>query len=50
MATGFDIADVGLDSARCVRLVDVSEACFGTNAWCTGAFGGFDLDAVEALP
>ncbi|MCR9162065.1 MAG: cell surface protein [Nannocystaceae bacterium] len=45
----FDLADVGLPSARYVRLVDVSSAYFGTDMWCTGGAGGFDLDAVEAL-
>lgn len=47
---GFDLADVGLEHARYVRLVDVSIAYFGTDLWCTGGVGGFDLDAVEALP
>lgn len=47
---GFDLADVGLQRARYVRVVDVSVAYFGTDMWCTGGSGGFDLDAVEALP
>lgn len=46
----FDLADVALSHARYVRIVDVSVAYFGTDAWCTGGAGGFDLDAVEALP
>lgn len=46
----FDLADVGLKHARYVRLVDVSEAYFGNDQWCRGPAGGFDLDAVEALP
>ena len=46
----FDLADLGLDRARYVRLVDVSVAYYGNDSWCTGAPGGFDLDAVEALP
>jgi hypothetical protein len=46
----FDLADVGLDQARYVRLVDVSIAYFGSDVWCTGGPGGFDLDAVEAFP
>ena len=47
---GFDLADVGLEHARYVRLVDVSSAYYGSEVWCTGAPGGFDLDAVEAVP
>ncbi|MGH1348247.1 MAG: cell surface protein [Nannocystales bacterium] len=46
----FDLADVGLGHARYVRLVDVSAAYYGTEMWCTGGPGGFDLDAVEAVP
>lgn len=45
----FDLADVGLSHARYVRLVDVSIAYFGSDMWCTGGPGGFDLDAVEAV-
>ncbi len=45
----FDLADVGLDHARYVRLVDVSVAYYGDDTWCTGGAGGFDLDAIEAV-
>jgi len=44
----FDLADVGLASARYVRLVDVTEAHYGDSIWCAGSAGGFDLDAVAA--
>lgn len=47
---GFDLADVGLEHARYVRLVDVSAAYYGSDLWCSGEPGGFDLDAVEAVP
>ncbi|MBV1860655.1 MAG: cell surface protein [Nannocystaceae bacterium] len=47
---GFDLADVGLAHARYVRLVDVSSAFYGDEVWCSGEPGGFDLDAVEAVP
>ncbi len=47
---GFDLADVGLQHARYVRLVDVSSAFYGHENWCTQEAGGFDLDAVEAVP
>lgn len=40
---GFDLADVGLPSARYVRVVDS-----GTNAY-DGVTGGFDLDAVAVV-
>lgn len=46
----FDLADVGLEHARYVRLVDVSSAFYGNEVWCSGEPGGFDLDAVEAIP
>lgn len=49
----FDLADVGLDHARLVRIVDRTEAHYGSRTWCLGAAGGFDLDAVarvEAAP
>ncbi len=39
----FDLADIGLKTARYVRLTDV-----GTNEY-LGITGGFDLDAVAAL-
>jgi len=44
----FDLADVGLDRARWVRLIDVTEEHYGDDMWCQGAAGGFDLDAVAA--
>lgn len=46
----FDLADVGLAHARYVRFVDVSSAFYGNEVWCSGEPGGFDLDAVEAVP
>ncbi|MDC0720915.1 cell surface protein [Nannocystis bainbridge] len=45
----FDLADVGLSSARYVRLVDVGVAFYGDSTWCGGVGGGFDLDAIAAL-
>jgi hypothetical protein len=45
----FDLADVGLDHARFVRLVDVTLEHYGEDEWCAGAAGGFDLDAVAAI-
>lgn len=45
---GFDLADVGLERARFVRLVDVTREHYGDDEWCAGAAGGFDLDAVAA--
>ncbi len=47
---GFDLADVGLEHARYVRLVDVSRAYNGNSTWCSGAPAGFDLDAIGAIP
>lgn len=45
----FDLADVGLAEARYVRIVDRTAEHYGTDTWCLGAGGGFDLDAVAAL-
>ncbi len=45
----FDLADVGVDRARYVRIEDVSEAYYGTTTWCEGSSGGFDLDAVALI-
>ena len=45
----FDLADVGLTSARFVRIVDVTREHYGDDTWCVGAGGGFDLDAIAAL-
>lgn len=42
----FDLAQLGLSEARYVRLIDVTEEHYGTRTWCSGASGGFDLDAV----
>jgi hypothetical protein len=49
----FDLADVGLAEARFVRIIDRTAEHYGSPTWCTGAAGGFDLDAiarVEAAP
>jgi hypothetical protein len=49
----FDLADVGLAEARWVRLIDRTAEHYGSDTWCLGAAGGFDLDAVatvEATP
>ncbi|MEZ4385819.1 MAG: hypothetical protein R3A79_31160 [Nannocystaceae bacterium] len=45
----FDLADVGLERARWVRLIDVTEAYYDHSMWCLGDAGGFDLDAVAAI-
>lgn len=45
----FDLADVGLERARWVRLIDVTEDYYGHGMWCVGGAGGFDLDAVAAI-
>jgi len=45
----FDLAQVELDRARWVRLIDVGEAYYGDRLWCAGEAGGFDLDAIVAL-
>ena len=45
----FDLADVGLAEARYVRIVDRTSEHYGSQTWCMGAGGGFDLDAVAAL-
>jgi hypothetical protein len=46
----FDLADVGLDHARFVRLLDRTREHYGEDKWCTGDAGGFDLDAIAAVP
>ncbi len=46
----FDLADVGLRHARWVRLVDRTEEHYGDDMWCGGLAGGFDLDAIVAVP
>ncbi len=45
----FDLADVGLEVAHYVRLLDVSVAYHGDRMWCAGSAGGFDLDAIAAI-
>jgi hypothetical protein len=45
----FDLREVGLDHARWVRLVDLTEAYHRDRMWCEGATGGFDLDAIAAV-
>lgn len=45
----FDLADVGLAEARWVRIVDRTAEHYGSQTWCLGAGGGFDLDAVAAV-
>ncbi|MCA9706779.1 MAG: cell surface protein [Myxococcales bacterium] len=45
----FDLADVGLEEARYLRLVDRTFEHYQTRTWCEGAAGGFDLDAVAVL-
>lgn len=45
----FDLADLGLSQARYVRIVDRTREHYGSETWCAGATGGFDLDAVVAL-
>jgi hypothetical protein len=42
----FDLADVGIDRATHVRLVDVTQEHYGDRTWCEGNSGGFDLDAM----
>lgn len=49
----FDLADVGLAEARFLRIRDRTLEHYGSDTWCLGAAGGFDLDAVaarEAMP
>lgn len=44
----FDLAAVGLASARWLRLIDVTDTHYGDPMWCGGTAGGFDLDAAAA--
>ncbi len=44
----FDLAELGLASARYIRLIDEGEAHYGHRLWC-GNNGGFDLDAIAAV-
>ncbi|MCH9687178.1 MAG: cell surface protein [Deltaproteobacteria bacterium] len=45
----FDLADVGLDYARYVRIEDRTAEHYDSETWCAGAAGGFDLDAVAVV-
>lgn len=45
----FDLAQLGLASARYVRLLDVGEAYYQARTWCGGGGGGFDLDAIAVV-
>ena len=45
----FDLADVGLERARWVRLVDLTQEYYGHRMWCDGHAGGFDLDAIAVV-
>lgn len=45
----FDLADVGLPEIRYVRLVDRTAEHHGSDTWCLGAAGGFDLDAIAVV-
>jgi hypothetical protein len=45
----FDLADLGLATARYIRLLDVGVAYYGGRMWCGGGGGGFDLDAIAAV-
>ncbi len=45
----FDLADVGLSEARWVRIIDRTAEHYGSQTWCAGAAGGFDLDAVAVV-
>jgi len=45
----FDLADLGLAEARYVRIIDRTAEHYGTDTWCRGAAGGFDLDAIAGL-
>lgn len=45
----FDLAQLGLETARYVRLLDVSVAYYGDRTWCGGGGGGFDLDAIAVV-
>lgn len=45
----FDLADVGLSEARWIRIIDRTAEYYGSQTWCLGAAGGFDLDAVALV-
>ncbi len=45
----FDLADLGLTTARYIRLLDVGVAYYGGRTWCGGGGGGFDLDAIAVV-
>jgi hypothetical protein len=46
---GFDLAEVGLDEASWIRLVDQTVEFWGDDTWCGPTAGGFDLDAVAKV-
>jgi len=46
----YDLAAVGLDHARWIRLVDRTRDHYDEERWCEGDAAGFDLDAVAAVP
>lgn len=45
----FDLAEVGLTEARYIRIVDRTREHYGSETWCAGATGGFDLDAIVVV-
>ncbi|MCB9713022.1 MAG: cell surface protein [Myxococcales bacterium] len=45
----FDLAELGLAEIHYLRVVDRTREHYGSETWCAGASGGFDLDAVVAL-
>lgn len=45
----FDLAELGVPEIRYLRLIDRTAEHYGSNTWCVGATGGFDLDAVAVL-
>ncbi len=44
----FDLATVGLEKARYIRLEDRTVEYYGDETWC-GTSGGFDLDAISIV-
>ncbi len=45
----FDLAELGLTTARYIRLLDVGVTYYGGRMWCGGGGGGFDLDAIAVV-
>jgi hypothetical protein len=45
----FDLADLGVASARYVRLDDRTEEFTGSGSPCNGDKAGFDLDAIAVV-